>query len=158
MVDKNKPVTERTAAVMESREVMRWLAHRAPFLLVDRVIEFEPNVRIVAIKNVTYNEPFFPGHFPNNPVMPGVLILEALAQAAAILVGRSLALNPADFVSLFAGIDEARFKRPVLPGDQMRLEVEQIRAMRGIYKFKTRVTVDGELAAEAVLLSAFRPL
>ncbi len=150
--------TGQSSVVMESREIMRWLAHRAPFLLVDRVIEFEPNTRIVAIKNVTFNEPFFPGHFPNNPVMPGVLLLEAMAQAACILVARTLELNPADFVTYFAGIDHARFKRPVLPGDQVRLEVSLARALRGIYKFKAVALVDGEMAAEAELLSAFRKL
>ena len=150
--------TGQTGVVMESREIMRWLAHRAPFLLVDRVIEFEANTRIVAIKNVPFNEPFFPGHFPNNPVMPGVLLLEALAQAACILVSRTLELNPADFVTYFAGIDNARFKRPVLPGDQVRLEVSLTRALRGIYKFKGVALVDGDVAAEAELLSAFRKL
>jgi 3-hydroxyacyl-[acyl-carrier-protein] dehydratase len=144
--------------VMESREIMRWLAHRSPFLLVDRVIDFEANTRIVALKNVSFNEPFFPGHFPGNPVMPGVLILEAMAQAACILVARTLELNPADFVTYFAGIDVARFKRPVLPGDQLRLEVSLARAIRGIYKFQGKALVDGEVAAEATLLSAFRKL
>ena len=142
---------------METKEVMRWLAHRSPFLLVDRVIEFEPDRRIVALKNVTYNEPFFPGHFPDNPVMPGVLILEAMAQAAAILVCRTRSVKPQDYLTYFAGIDQARFKRPVVPGDQLTLEVIQQRAIRGIYKFEASARVGAEVAAEAILLSAVRP-
>jgi len=142
---------------METKEVMRWLAHRSPFLLIDRVLEFDPGKRIVAIKNVTYNEPFFPGHFPDNPVMPGVLILEAMAQAAAILVCKSQSVNPQDFVTYFAGIDKARFKRPVVPGDQLTLEVVLQRALRDIYKFDARAKIAEGIAAEAVLLSAVRP-
>ena len=144
--------------VMETKEVMRWLAHRSPFLLIDRVLEMEPGKRIVALKNVTFNEPFFPGHFPNNPVMPGVLLLEAMAQAAAILVCKTLTLNPQDYVTYFAGIDRARFKRPVVPGDQLTLVVTQERALRGIYKFDGKASVGTEVAAEAVLLSAVRPV
>jgi 3-hydroxyacyl-[acyl-carrier-protein] dehydratase len=141
---------------MEAKEVMRWLAHRAPFLLVDRVLELQPGKHIVAIKNVTYNEPFFPGHFPGNPVMPGVLLLEAMAQAAAILVCKTLAVKPQDFLTYFAGIDRARFRRPVVPGDQLTLDVTLLRALRGIYKFDATARVDNEVAAEAILLSAVR--
>jgi 3-hydroxyacyl-[acyl-carrier-protein] dehydratase len=141
---------------MEAKEVMRWLAHRAPFLLVDRVLELQPGKHIVAIKNVTYNEPFFPGHFPGNPVMPGVLLLEAMAQAAAILVCNTLAVKPQDFLTYFAGIDRARFRRPVVPGDQLTLDVTLLRALRGIYKFDATARVDNEVAAEAILLSAVR--
>lgn len=143
-------------AVMEAKEVMQWLAHRSPFLLIDRVLELEPSTRIIAIKNVTYNEPFFPGHFPENPVMPGVLLLEAMAQAAAILVFKSQRVNPQDFVPYFAGIDRARFKRPVVPGDRLTLDVTLQRTLRGIYKFDARATVENEIAAEAILLSAVR--
>ena len=143
---------------MEAKEVMRWLAHRSPFLLIDRVLELQPGKHIVAVKNVTYNEPFFPGHFPENPVMPGVLLVEAMAQAAAILVCKSEGLKPQDFITYFAGIDRARFKRPVVPGDQLTLDVTLQRALRGIYKFDAKATVENEMAAEAILLSAVRPV
>jgi 3-hydroxyacyl-[acyl-carrier-protein] dehydratase len=145
-------------SVMETKEVMRWLAHRAPFLLVDRVLELDAGKHIVALKNVTFNEPFFPGHFPSNPVMPGVLLLEAMAQAAAILVCKTRSVNPQDFLTYFAGIDEARFKRPVVPGDQLILDVTLLRSLRGIYKFNAKALVADEVAAEAVLLSAVRPV
>jgi 3-hydroxyacyl-[acyl-carrier-protein] dehydratase len=143
--------------VMETHEVMRWLAHRAPFLLIDRVLEIDAGKRIVALKNVTFNEPFFPGHFPGNPVMPGVLLLEAMAQAASILVCKTMQVDPSNYLTYLAGIDEARFKRPVVPGDQLILEVSQIRALRGVYKFQGKARIGAEVAAEAVLLSAVRP-
>jgi 3-hydroxyacyl-[acyl-carrier-protein] dehydratase len=144
---------------MDIHEILRRLPHRYPIILVDRVLEIEPPNRIVALKNVSINEPVFMGHFPHYPVMPGVLIIEALAQAAAILsfaaVGKQADGNS---VYYFAGIDNARFKRPVGPGDQLRLEVELQREMRGIGKFKARALVEGNLAAEADLLCAYRPI
>lgn len=135
------------------------LPHRYPMLLVDRVLELEPGVRIKAIKNVTINEPFFPGHFPHYPVMPGVLIIEALAQASAILAYR----GDAEAMSgrklfLFAGIDDARFKRQVVPGDTLTLESTFLKGMRDISKYAVRATVDGQLACEATLLSVLRPV
>jgi 3-hydroxyacyl-[acyl-carrier-protein] dehydratase len=146
-------------AFMDINEVMRHLPHRYPFLLVDRVLECEPGKRIVALKNVTMNEPHFPGHFPHHPVMPGVLILEALAQAAAVLSYVTENKVPDDnSVVYFAGIDGARFKKPVVPGDQLILKVELLRNMRGIWKYATRAEVDGELVAEAEMMAALRSM
>lgn len=146
-------------AFMDIDEVMRHLPHRYPFLLVDRVLECEPGKRIVALKNVTMNEPHFPGHFPHHPVMPGVLILEALAQAAAVLSYVTENKLPDDSsVVYFAGIDGARFKKPVVPGDQVILKVELLRNIRGIWKYATRAEVDGELVAEAEMMAALRSM
>ena len=146
----NKPV-------MDIHQVLKMLPHRYPILLVDRVVEFEPNVRILALKNVTINEPFFVGHFPNRPVMPGVMMLEALAQTAALLSFMSLGQAPDENTLVyFVGIDGARFKRVVEPGDQLMLEARIDRAKAGVYKYKTRATVDGETAVEAVLMCTVR--
>ena len=136
--------TDPTALSLDIGEVMRHLPHRYPFLLVDRVLEVVPGKTIRAIKNVTINEPFFPGHFPHRPVMPGVIILEALAQAAGILAFQTAKVLPDENSKLyFVGIDGARFRRPVVPGDQLILRAEFQRAMRGIWKFSTRAEVDG---------------
>ena len=144
---------------MDIQQILRKLPHRYPFLLVDRVLELEKGVRIKALKNVTMNEPFFQGHFPARPVMPGVLMLEALAQAAAILSFDAVDAEPGDdTVVYFAGIDNARFKRPVGPGDQLILEAVIERAKSGIYKYKTRATVDGHLVAEADLMCTMRKI
>ncbi len=142
---------------MTIEEIREYLPHRYPFLLIDRVLSFEKDRRIVAIKNVTVNEPFFPGPFPHYAVMPGVLIVEAMAQAAAVLSLRSLGRkNDGRSVYYFVGIDGARFKRPVTPGDQLRLEVEQGRSGRGIGKFSAVAKVGEAIAAEAELLCALR--
>ena len=144
---------------MDIHQILKRLPHRYPFLLVDRVVEIEKDVRIRALKNVTINEPFFMGHFPHRPVMPGVLILEALAQAAALLSFASMDQDPGDdTVVYFAGIDGARFKRPVEPGDQLVLEASIERAKAGIYKYKGRALVDGQLAAEAELMCTMRKI
>jgi len=144
---------------MDIHEILQKLPHRYPIILVDRVLEIEPGKRIVALKNVTINEPVFMGHFPHYPVMPGVLIIEALAQAAAILSFVSFDKRAdSNSVYYFAGIDNARFKRPVGPGDQLRLEAELLREMRGVGKFGVRATVDGQIAAEAELLCAYRQI
>lgn len=142
---------------MNIAEIMGLLPHRYPFLLVDRVLELTPGERIVAVKNVTINEPHFPGHFPGHPVMPGVLILEAMAQTAGLLAFRSTELKADEKnVIYFAGIDGARFKRPVVPGDQLRMEASVITVKRGIWKFAVRATVDGQLASEAELLCTLK--
>jgi 3-hydroxyacyl-[acyl-carrier-protein] dehydratase len=139
------------------QRIMRKLPHRYPFLLVDRVLELEKRVRIKALKNVTINEPYFSGHFPVRPVMPGVLMLEALAQAAAILSFESIDDEPGDdTVVYFAGIDNARFKRPVGPGDQLILEAVIDRAKSGIYRYKTTATVDGHVVVQADLMCTMR--
>jgi 3-hydroxyacyl-[acyl-carrier-protein] dehydratase len=142
---------------MDICEIMKHLPHRYPFLLVDRVLECVLGERIKGIKNVTANEPFFPGHFPGYPVMPGVLIIEALAQVSVILVYKTLDRVPDGKTHIFfAGIDNARFRRQVLPGDRLQLESTQKRLVRGVGKFDVRATVDGALVAEAELLAAFR--
>jgi 3-hydroxyacyl-[acyl-carrier-protein] dehydratase len=142
---------------MDIHRILKRLPHRYPFLLVDRVLELEKNVRIVALKNVTINEPFFGGHFPSRPVMPGVLMLEALAQTAALLSFESMDVEPGDdMVVYFVGIDGARFKRPVEPGDQLTLEATIERAKAGIYKYKTRASVGGDTAVEAELMCTMR--
>jgi 3-hydroxyacyl-[acyl-carrier-protein] dehydratase len=144
---------------MDIQAILEHLPHRYPILLVDRVIECEPGRHIVALKNVTINEPFFLGHFPRHPVMPGVLIIEAMAQAAAILSFQSLDTKPDDkSIYYFVGIDEARFKRPVGPGDQLMLHVKIDRSVRGIWKFSAEAKVDDALVAEAKLMCTVRSL
>ena len=142
---------------MDIQGILKQLPHRYPFLLVDRVLELERNTRIKAIKNVTFNEPFFTGHFPGRPVMPGVLILEALAQAAGLLAFDAMGKVPDENnIYYFVGIDSARFKRPVVPGDQLVLEISIDRVRAGIWKFKGIASVDGEVAAEAALMCTMR--
>ena len=142
---------------MDIHKILEKLLYRYPFLLVDRVLEIDDNVQIKAIKNVSINEPFFQGHFPKRPVMPGVLMLEALAQAAALLVFSSQGTTvDDDSVVYFVGIDGARFKRPVEPGDQLLLDVKVDRVKAGIYKFNAQAFVDGELAVEAQLMCTKR--
>jgi 3-hydroxyacyl-[acyl-carrier-protein] dehydratase len=144
---------------MDITQIMKHLPHRYPFLLVDRVLELVPNERIVALKNVTMNEPQFPGHFPHHPVMPGVLMIEALAQAAGLLAFVSAAVPVDDnTVIYFVGIDGARFKRPVVPGDQLRIEASILRSVRGIWKFAAKGTVDGQIACEAELMCTLKQL
>lgn len=143
--------------MMDINEILEYLPHRYPFLLVDRVLEIQDGKRILALKNVTMNEPFFPGHFPNHPVMPGVLVIEAMAQAAALLSFKSLGVKPDDnSVVLFAGIDAVRFKRQVVPGDQLIFDVETLQSKRNIYKYKGVARVDGQIAAEAELMCAIK--
>ena len=144
---------------MDINEILKLLPHRYPFLLVDRVIEFEAGKSLVAIKNVTINEPFFQGHFPEKPVMPGVLILEALAQATGLLAFRTENRGAErDSLYYFVGIDNARFKRPVEPGDQLRLAVKVIKTKRGIWVFDTDATVDGHTAATATIMCTERKI
>ena len=143
--------------MMDIHEILKLLPHRYPILLVDRVLEIEHGKRIKALKNVTINEPFFMGHFPKHPVMPGVLVIEAMAQAAALVCFSTLTVPPDEkTIYYFAGIDGARFKKPVKPGDQLILKVEIVREMRGIWKYKGRAEVDGVLVAEAELMATLR--
>jgi 3-hydroxyacyl-[acyl-carrier-protein] dehydratase len=144
--------------MMDIHQILKKLPHRYPFLLVDRVLEFDDQAkRIRALKNVTMNEPFFAGHFPHRPVMPGVLMLEAMAQAAALLSFHVMGIElDDDTVYYFAGIDGARFKRPVEPGDQLILDVTIERMKAGIFKFKGRALVGEEVAAEAELMCTMR--
>lgn len=150
---------EKNIPSMDIQQILTHLPHRFPFLLIDKVIEFELGKSLTALKNVTINEPFFTGHFPQRAVMPGVLILEALAQASGILVSKSANVYPKDGVLVyFAGIDNARFKRIVLPGDQLLLETELIRVKKDIWKFSCKATVDDQLACSADLLAAKKEL
>ena len=142
---------------MDVPEIREYLPHRYPFLLVDRVVELDCPNRIVALKNVSINEPFFNGHFPDLPIMPGVLIVEALAQAAGILGFKTQNKKPADgSIYLFVGADNVRFKRQVKPGDQLRLEVDYVSDRRGIWKFECSAYVDDQLACSATILCADR--
>ena len=144
---------------MTIEEIQEYLPHRYPFLLIDRVVEYEKDKRLVAIKNVSANEPFFPGHFPHYMVMPGVLIVEAMAQASAVLSLRSLGhKNDGRWVYYFVGIDGARFKKPVTAGDTLRLHVSLTRHLRGIWKFDTHARVDDAIVAEAQLMCTVRSL
>ena len=146
-----------TNNTIDIHEILRLLPHRYPFLLVDRVVDMELGKRITAIKNVTINEPFFNGHFPHRPVMPGVLMLEAMAQVGALLSFKSGHVTPGDdSVYYFAAVDGARFKRPVEPGDQLIVEVEFERSKGGISKFRGKARVGEELACEAQLMCAMR--
>jgi 3-hydroxyacyl-[acyl-carrier-protein] dehydratase len=141
--------------MLDINDIMKILPHRPPFLLVDRVTEIENGKRLVAFKNVTMNEPFFPGHFPGHPVMPGVLIIEALAQAACILAIVSSDESVRSKVTYFVGIDNAKFRKPVFPGDQLCLEVEAVSSRRGIWTFKAAARVDDKLVTEAELRATF---
>ena len=144
---------------MDIHEILEHLPHRNPFLLVDRVLEVVPGKSIHAYKNITMNEPYFVGHFPHHPVMPGVLIMEALAQAAGILSFKTMESKPdANSVFYFVGIDECRFKKPVMPGDQLHLHIQIQRQMRGIWKYIAEARVDGEIVAEAKLMCAKRDI
>jgi len=144
-------------AEVDLQRILKLLPHRYPFLMIDKVRELEPKRRILAIKNVSNNEPQFQGHFPGRPIMPGVLILEAFAQAAVVMMLATDADAPENQVYYYLGVDNARFKKPVLPGDQLELEVMFDRAMRGIGKFNCVARVAGEVVAEASILCTIQP-
>nr|WP_283106358.1 MULTISPECIES: 3-hydroxyacyl-ACP dehydratase FabZ [Shewanella] len=144
---------------MDIKEILEYLPHRYPFLLIDRVLDFTPGETLHAIKNVTINEPFFQGHFPVQPVMPGVLILEAMAQATGLLAFKTMSNKPSpDVLYYFAGIDNARFKRVVEPGDQLHFNVKMIKERRGIGVFQGEARVDGELVCSAEIMCARREI
>jgi len=146
-------------AEMDVNEVLAHLPQRYPLLMIDRVKECEPGKRILALKNVSVNEPYFPGHFPHRPIMPGVLILEAMAQAAGALVFRAAGTRPDDkTVYYYVGIDNARFKKPVVPGDQLEIEVHLERHLRGISRFRCEARVEGKVVAEATILCSMRAI
>ena len=135
-------------------QIQAFLPHRYPFLLVDKVIECEPGIRLLGVKNVTYNEPFFQGHFPQKPIMPGVLILEALAQATGLLDSETAGDELEGMIYYLVGIDKAKFKRPVVPGDQLMLEAKFVKSKRNIWAFECRAEVDGEFVASAEIRCA----
>ena len=142
---------------LDIRRILEYLPHRYPLLLIDRVLECSPGERIVAVKNVTFNEPHFQGHFPDQPVMPGVLIVEAMAQATGVMGLSSLELPlPENSMYYIVGVDGARFRKPVRPGDQLIITVELMRKSRGIWKVAAKATVDGQMVAEANLMAALR--
>jgi 3-hydroxyacyl-[acyl-carrier-protein] dehydratase len=152
-------MSENTSNSMDIHEILEHLPHRYPFVLIDRVISMEIGKEITALKNVTVNEPYFPGHFPYHPVMPGVLIVEAMAQAAAILSFKTMGTKPSsDSVYYFAGIDNARFKKPVSPGDQILLNVKIDRILKGIWKYSGVATVDGVVVAEASMMCILKAI
>jgi 3-hydroxyacyl-[acyl-carrier-protein] dehydratase len=141
---------------MDAREIQALLPHRYPFLLVDRVLEASAS-KVVALKNVSLNEPFFQGHFPGHPVMPGVLIVEALAQAGAVMAARATGFDPATQVVYFMAIDKVKFRKPVVPGDQLILEVVPLRAGAKVWKMRGEAKVEGQVVAEAELLASLAP-
>lgn len=144
---------------LDIHEVLKYLPHRYPFLLIDRVLAFTKDESLTAIKNVTINEPFFQGHFPNRPVMPGVLMIEAMAQACAILSFKSMGTLPSkNSIFYFVGIDKARFKRPVEPGDQLVINVSTKRQMKGIWQFETNARVGDELCCTAELMCTYKEI
>lgn len=151
--------SETKSGAMDITEILALLPHRFPFLLIDRVLEMEPRKRVVCLKNVTINEPFFTGHFPDNPIMPGVLVVEAMAQAGATLLLSALT-DRRDKLVVFTGIERARFRRPVVPGDQLRIEVDVLAWRRIAGRMDGKVFVDGRLVAEAIISCAIidRPL
>lgn len=152
-------MTNNTATSMDIHEILEHLPHRYPFVLIDRVVSMELGKEITAIKNVSVNEPYFPGHFPYHPVMPGVLIVEAMAQAAAILSFKTMDTKPSDdSVYYFAGIDSARFKKPVSPGDQIVLNVKIDRILKGIWKYSGVARVDGTVVAEAQMMCILKAI
>ncbi|RVT46441.1 3-hydroxyacyl-ACP dehydratase FabZ [Rheinheimera sediminis] len=144
--------------ILEIQEIMALLPHRYPFLMIDRVLDYTPGESLTAIKNVTINEPIFTGHFPNMPIFPGVLILEAMAQATGILGFKTVAERSENELYLFAAIDEARFKKPVVPGDQLVLEVKFLKERRNLWKFYGEAKVDGQVVCTAELMCARREL
>ena len=153
------PVVMTEQKQIDIHRIREILPHRYPFLLVDRVLDYTLGESLTAIKNITFNEPFFQGHFPERPVFPGVLILEALAQASALLASHSdEAETEEQIILLFAGIDSARFKRPVEPGDQLMLKVRQTNYRRKIWKYSTKATVEGKLVASADVMFTYRVL
>ncbi len=143
---------------LEIQEIMALLPHRYPFLMIDRVLDFTPGESLTAIKNVTVNEPIFTGHFPGMPIFPGVLILEAMAQATGILGFKTVSERKENELYLFAGIDEARFKKPVVPGDQLVLEVKFLKERRNMWKFYAEAKVEGQVVCSAELMCARREL
>ncbi|MEO8419410.1 MAG: 3-hydroxyacyl-ACP dehydratase FabZ [Methylophilaceae bacterium] len=152
-------MTDKAITSMDIHEILNHLPHRYPFMLVDRVLSLDVGKEIVAVKNVSMNEPFFPGHFPYHPVMPGVLIVEAMAQAAAILSFKTMETKPSDdSVYYFAGIDNARFKKPVSPGDQLILKVKIDRVLRGIWKYSGQALVDDVVVAEANMMCILKAI
>jgi len=152
-------MTDNVDTSMDIHQILDHLPHRYPFVLVDRVLSLEIGKEITAVKNVSINEPFFPGHFPYHPVMPGVLIVEAMAQAAAILSFKTMGIKPTDnAVYYFAGIDNARFKKPVSPGDQIIFKVSIDRILRGIWKYKGVALVDDAVVAEAEMMCILKEI
>jgi beta-hydroxyacyl-ACP dehydratase FabZ len=150
-IEKRPPVEVKP--IYDITGIMKLLPHRYPFLLVDRIVELEPDKRVVGLKNVTINEQFFQGHFPGMPVMPGVLIIESMAQVAGVMIYREIA-DPKSKLIYFTGIESARFRRPVVPGDQLRIEMELLNRRSNFGKLQGRATVEGKLAAEAIVTFA----
>ena len=154
--DKTSLAAEATASVADIKRIVKLIPHRYPMLLVDRVIDMHADERAIGIKNVTINEPFFQGHFPTEPVMPGVLIVEAMAQTAAVLVMSSFGSEAENKLVFFMSIDGVRFRRPVVPGDRLELHVEKLQSRANVWKFSGKGIVDGKVAAEATFAAMIR--
>ena len=140
---------------LDIQEIMKLLPHRYPFIMIDRILEVRPGEKVIAIKNVTINEPFFQGHFPENPIMPGVLIIEAMGQAGAVLAAKSLDREPHGSLIYFMGMDKVKFRKPVTPGDQLIFEVKFLKQRRKVFKMSGVARVDEEVVAQAELMAAF---
>jgi 3-hydroxyacyl-[acyl-carrier-protein] dehydratase len=151
-----KEMSEATPEIIDVKRIQEMIPHRYPFLMIDRVIDVQPDVGATGVKNVSINEPFFPGHFPSDPVMPGVLIIEAMAQTAAVLVVRTLGKDAEGKLVYFLAIDEARFRKPVVPGDQLMVHVKKERSRSNIWKFSAEAKVDGKVVAEATYSAMIR--
>jgi len=137
------------------QEIMKLLPHRYPFIMIDRILELTPGEKIVALKNVTINEPFFQGHFPRNPIMPGVLIIEAMGQAGAVLAAKSLDQEPQGTLIYFMGMDKVKFRKPVIPGDQLIFEMQFLKKRRNVFKMSGTAYVDKKVVAQAELMATF---
>jgi 3-hydroxyacyl-[acyl-carrier-protein] dehydratase len=148
-------VEEEMDNVLDIQEIMKLLPHRYPFIMIDRILELTPGEKVVALKNVTINEPFFQGHFPKNPIMPGVLIIEAMGQAGAVLAARSLDNEAQATLIYFMGMDKVKFRKPVTPGDQLKFEIQFLKQRRNVFKMSGTAFVDGKVVAQAELMATF---
>ena len=140
---------------LDIQEIMKLLPHRYPFIMIDRILELTPGEKVIALKNVTINEPFFQGHFPENPIMPGVLIIEAMGQAGAVLAAKSLEREPHDVLIYFMGMDKVKFRKPVTPGDQLIFEIKFLKQRRNVFRMSGTAYVDENIVAQAELMATF---
>jgi len=150
-----KTTEEKMDKVLDIQKIMKLLPHRYPFIMIDRILELTPGEKVIALKNVTINEPFFQGHFPANPIMPGVLIIEAMGQAAAVLAIKSLEREPHDLLIYFMGMDKVKFRKPVTPGDQLIFEMKFLKQRRNVFRMSGTAYVDGNIVAQAELMATF---
>jgi 3-hydroxyacyl-[acyl-carrier-protein] dehydratase len=150
-----KATEEKMDKALDIQEIMKLLPHRYPFIMIDRILELTPGEKVIALKNVTINEPFFQGHFPANPIMPGVLIIEAMGQAGAVLAAKSLEREPHDVLIYFMGMDKVKFRKPVTPGDQLIFEIKFLKQRRNVFRMSGTAYVDENIVAQAELMATF---